>query len=118
MGEISINAGSIQKVYRSKVSKDKSRIKIETLSIVNFFNKMGLHMLDTYLIVLMAVMEICNSNYEVMQEKLVNELHKNIITMHGQSLVQNLQSCLKETITTALSRIVSLQLLVSKDYPV
>jgi len=91
---------------------------METLSLVSFFNKMGLHMMDTYLIVSMAVMEICNRNCEVLQENLVNELHKTIITMHGQSLLQNLQSCLKETITTALSRMVSLHLLVSKNYPV
>jgi hypothetical protein len=40
-------------------------------------------MMDTYLIVSMAVMEICNSNCEVLRENLVNELHKTIITMHG-----------------------------------
>lgn len=118
-GEISISAGSIQKVVKIKGSSKKNGgIKMETLSLVSFFNKMGLHMMDTYLIVSMAVMEICNSNCEVLQENLVNELHKTIITMHGQSLLQNLQSCLKETITTALSRMVSLNLLVSKNYPV
>jgi hypothetical protein len=44
-------------------------------------------MIDTYLIVLMAVMEICNGNYELLEENLINELHKTIIMMHDQSLV-------------------------------
>ena len=47
-------------------------------------------MIDTYLIVLMAVMEICNGNYEILEENLIKELHNTIITMHDQSLVQNL----------------------------
>jgi len=40
-------------------------------------------MMDTYMIVLMAVAEICNGNYEILEENLINELHKTIITMHG-----------------------------------
>lgn len=75
-------------------------------------------MMDTYMIVLMAVAEICNGNYEILEENLINELHKTIITMHGQSLVVNLQSCLKETIGTALARFVSMDLLTSKSHPV
>jgi len=43
---------------------------------------MGLYMMDTYLIVLMAVQEICNGNYEVREENLITELHTAIITMH------------------------------------
>jgi hypothetical protein len=69
------------------IKKDKSRINLQPFSFVAFFNKMGLHMLDTYLIVLMAVMEICNGNYEILEENLINELHKTIIMMHDQSLV-------------------------------
>ena len=83
MGEITINGGSIQKVYKSKSNKNKSRIQVDKVSLVSFFNKMGLHMMDTYLIVAMAVMEICNLNYEIEKDKLVNEIHKMIITMHG-----------------------------------
>ena len=118
MGEITFNGGSIQKVYKSKSTKNKSRVQADKVSLVSFFNKMGLHMMDTYLIVAMAVMEICNLNYEIEKDNLVNEIHKMIITMHGQSLIFNLQSCLKETISTALSRFVSLNLLVSKSHPV
>lgn len=78
--------------------------KLQPFTFVNFFNKMGQHLMDTYFVVLMAIMEICNGGLEVLEENLVNELHKMLITMTNQGLVLNLQSCLKETIMTALSR--------------
>lgn len=78
--------------------------KLKSFTFINFFNKMGMHLMDTYLAVLMAIMEICNGGLEVLDTNLVNELHNMLITMTNQGLVLNLQSCLKETIITALSR--------------
>jgi len=40
--EITINAGSIQKVNRVKPqNKDKSRMRMEPINFINFYNKMG-----------------------------------------------------------------------------
>lgn len=77
---------------------------------------MGGHLIDTYLIVLLAAQEICLGVYEIEEEKLVDALHNQIITMHAQSLVQQLQSCFRETIITALSRFVRLGLITSSTY--
>lgn len=72
--------------------------------------------MDTYLVVLMAIMEICNGGLEVLEENLVDELHKMLITMTNQGLVLNLQSCLKETIMTALSRYYKMGLVDQKTF--
>lgn len=117
LGEVVVLDGAITKTLKKPVSKKEKRSTVEAFSFLNFFNKMGMHMMDSYLIILMAVMEICNGSYEVKEESLVTELHKMIIMMHNQSLILNLQSCLKETITTGLSRFVKLALLDSKSHP-
>jgi hypothetical protein len=77
---------------------------------------MGLYLLDTYFVVLMTVQEICNSNYVVNWGNLVRELHNEIKTMHSDSLIPHLQSCFKETISTALGRFVRLGLLEQKNF--
>lgn len=77
---------------------------------------MGLHLTDTYLVVIMAVSEICNGGHEVVEENFISELHLVIIKMYEQSLVQQLSSCLKETIQTALRRYVTLGVLEKKSH--
>lgn len=95
-GEIMIKDDCIHKPIREK--SIKKRRTDEPLSLIKFFNNMGLHLMDTYLVGIIAVMEICNLNCEVLEDNLVNELHKAIITMHSQTLIAQLHSCLKETI--------------------
>ncbi len=51
---ISITNGAIEKVKNNG-----------EFCYIGFFSKMVLYMMDTYLIVLMAILEICNSNYVV-----------------------------------------------------
>lgn len=75
-----------------------------------------MHLMDTYLAVLMAIMEICNGGLEVLDTNLIKELHKMLIEMTNQGLVLNLQSCLKETINTALSRYYKMGLVEQKTY--
>lgn len=53
------------------------------MSLISFFNKLGLHLTETYLIVLMAASEICNGGYEVQEENLIRELHQLIINMYN-----------------------------------
>lgn len=61
-GEITVTNGQISRATR-KVEKKKRHI--EQLSLVSFFNKLGLHLMDTYLVVAMAAMEICTGGYEI-----------------------------------------------------
>jgi hypothetical protein len=84
--------------------------------MISFLKEMGLYLLDTYFVVLMAVQEICNSNYVLNEENLIKELHNEIKTMHSDSLIPHLQSCFKETIATALGRFVRLGLLDQKNF--
>lgn len=84
--------------------------------MINFFHKLGLHLFDTYLFVMMAVSEICNQNIEIREIELVHNLHQMIIKMHSQNLLTQLHSCLKETIQTAFARYTSMGMLVSKSY--
>jgi hypothetical protein len=84
--------------------------------LVSYFARLGQHLFDTYLIVSIAVLEMCESNIEIQEENLVNELHKCIIVMHSQNLISQPQSCLKIIIQTALSRYVKLDLLVNKSH--
>ena len=107
--EITIEDGQIKRKERQKRGPTQ-------FSLINFFYKLGLHLFDTYLFVLLAVSEICNSNIEIREEKLVHELHQVIIKMHSQNLISQLHSCLKETIQTALARYCSMGMLVKKSY--
>lgn len=84
--------------------------------MITFFNKLGIHLTDTYLVVIMAVSDICHGGFEVVEENLIRELHLVIIKMYEQSLVQQLSSCLKETIQTALNRYVSLGVLEKRSH--
>ena len=45
-------------------------------------------MVDTYLVVLMAVQEMSNNNFVLTKENLVNELHNEIKFMHSLGLLQ------------------------------
>lgn len=72
--------------------------------------------MDTYLIVIMSIMDICMNNHEIRENNLINELHQMIQTMHSQNLISQLNSCLKETIATALASYVKQGILMSKSF--
>ena len=91
----SLNVIQIKENVISKVQKKSERTKRVSsdksyFDCITFLNKIGQHMLDTYLIVILAIQEICYENFEIQEEKLITELHTQIITMHQQSLVQQL----------------------------
>ena len=111
-GEMTIKDNVISK---ASIKKQKSGVE-KPISLVSFFNKLSLHLIDTYLIVIMSVMDICLNNYEIREDNLINELHQMIITMHSQNLITQLHSCLKETIATALASYLKHGLLVSKSH--
>ena len=47
----------------------------QPFSYIGFFNSVGDYLNDTYLLVLMAIEDICLGNYVLKQENLVTELH-------------------------------------------
>lgn len=109
LGEIKIVSNfHIQRLHQQKEN---------CFSLINHFGSMGQSMVDTYLIVLIAVQEMCNNNFVVIKDNLVGELHNEIKYMHSLGLLQQLQSCNKETIGTALDRFVKLKHLEDKSYP-
>lgn len=46
--------------------------------------------MDTYFVTLMSVYEICNGNYKIKEESLVDELHKMVKQMYEESLIPHL----------------------------
>ena len=75
MGEITISDGvltrtSVKKIVGRRVPQE------HPFSFVQFFNRMGGYLIDTYLIVLLAAQEICLGVYEIEEDKLVDALHK------------------------------------------
>ena len=69
------------------------------------------YLADTYLIVLIAVQEMNSANYRIKLANLVQQLHEIIKEMHIQNLVLHLNSCLKETIYSAIGRYIVLGLI-------
>lgn len=60
----------------------KKQKKVLDKTLITFFKNLGLHLMDTYLIVLMSIQEICEAQIEVKEDNLVRELHKIVIKMH------------------------------------
>ena len=98
LGEIKIVGENIVKVSDKKPIKSKKLKSMNTFTMISYLKEMGLYLLDTYFVVLMAAQEICNSNYVMREENLVKELHEAIKTLHSDSHILQLQSCFKETI--------------------
>jgi len=72
---------------------------------------------DTYLLAMMAVQEVNAAGYVIKEENLVNELHHCIQEMYEKSQVNQLGSCLKDVIATALGKFTALGLLKARIYP-
>lgn len=87
LGEIKIEGENIVKVNDKKPIKSLKLKSVNSFTMINFLKEMGLYLLDTYLVVLMAAQEICNSNYVLREENLINELHEAIKTLHSDSLI-------------------------------
>jgi hypothetical protein len=66
------------------------RSSVRQFTLINYLTDMGMYMIDTYLLVLIAVSEINNSNYIIKEVNLVKQIHESILTMHADSLIQNL----------------------------
>ena len=89
-------------------SRGTTRGSSTPFSIFNFMNELGSHILDTYLIVLIAMDGIIQGNLVVKEKNLIECMHFAIIDMYNENMLLSLQSCLQVTIKTALHRFAAL----------
>ena len=54
LGEIKIEGENIVKVNEKKPAKSQKLKSVNSFTLINFLKEMGLYLLDTYLVVLMA----------------------------------------------------------------
>ena len=71
---------------------------------MNFYKELILPLIDTYLIVLLAIEQFCGKNMVVKQKKLVRELHIAFKNLYTDKHIPYLHSCINEIIITAIER--------------
>jgi len=103
-----------------KVSADQKEISVvnseSSLSTINFFKALVLPLIDTYLVVLLAIEQLCGKNIVLKQKNLIKELHLAFKTLYTDGHIPYLHSCLKEIITTAMERFEELGFLEIRSY--
>ena len=86
------------------------------ISLIHFFSELGSHILDTYLVVLLALDAIIQGNIVVKEKSLIESIHFAIIDMYNDNLLPSLQTCLQETIKTAIHRFADLKMINKQTY--
>lgn len=84
--------------------------------MLKYFNHLCHFAVDSYLIVLIALEDICEKNLVIGEQKLIHELHVMTIDLYNENLIKQLPSCLKELIGTALWRFNAMELAVINSY--
>lgn len=90
--------------------------KEKTFEMVNFFSNLIMPLIDTYLVTLVAIRQICGKNLVLKHSKLVKQLHNCIKVLHMEQIVTNPISCVVEIIETAVFRYAQLGLLETRAY--
>jgi len=103
-----------------EVSEDQLTVRLaktdDASTLLDFFSGLILPLMDTYLITLAAIEQLCGKNLVMKQKTLVRELHVGIKFLYSQGDIPMLHSCIKETISTALARFAELGLLETTSY--
>ena len=103
-----------------ELSDDQKTIRLaeseSATTLLDFFSKLVLPLIDTYLITMTACEQLCGKNLVIKQKTLVKELHVGIKYLYSQGFLPMLHSCIKETIITALSRFAQMDLIESTSY--
>ena len=81
-----------------------------------FLNELNSHVYDTYLIVLIAIEEIIQTNVMVKERNLIEALHFAIISMYNENLLPSLQACHQRSIETALHHFAALNMITRQTY--
>ncbi len=103
-----------------EVSENKKTVRVantpNSITLIDFFSKLVVPLIDTYLITLMMIDNLNGKNLVIKVKTLVKELHVGIKYLYSQGCIPMLHSCLKETIMTALSRFMQMGLLQYTAY--
>jgi len=81
-----------------------------------FFSSLVAYLFDTYTIVMMAAQSMCDGNYTLKEERIVEEIHYSIINLYEEGGINDIHSCQKEPIKCAFGRLVELDLLEKQVY--
>ena len=84
--------------------------------MIQFFNDLSSHILDTYMIVCIALDGIIQGNMVIKEKRLIEGIHFAILDMYNENLIPALQSCLQVTIKTALHRFAELKMITVSTY--
>ena len=90
--------------------------KKRAFTLLEFFGNLIHPLIDTYLITLTAIAEMCGKNLVLKNKKLIKEIHVCIKRLHQLKVIPYLHSCLKEIITTALDRFEQIGFISVKGY--
>lgn len=88
----------------------------KSFSLVNFLYELHNHIYDTYLVVTIGLDEIIQGNLVIKETNLIEQLHFAIIDLHADNMLPSLQSCLQQTIKTALHRFAKLGYIELQTY--
>ena len=107
------------------VNKGLLKIEGDTVAVVNkekfevftdFFRTLIQPLIDTYMITLSALSEMCGKNLVVKFKKLSKEIHVAIKRLYQLQIIPHLHSCLMETIHTALERFEQMGFIEMRSY--
>lgn len=90
--------------------------KERTFLLLDWFSGLLVPLIDTYLITLMAIEQICGKNLVLKFTKLQKELHYCIKKLYNMQVIPGLHSCLKEIIQTALERFAEMDFIEIKAF--
>jgi hypothetical protein len=78
---------------------------------------MSQYLVETYLIVILAIQAVNRDGFVVREKKLISEVHFKIQEMHEAGLVTQLGSCLIDVIKTAVGKYSQMGLVSKATYP-
>lgn len=85
-------------------------------TFIQFFNQLGSYMLDSYLVMLIALDAVIQGNMVIKDQNLIESTHLAIIGMHNEGLIPSLQACLQVTLKNALHRFAELDICTLSTY--
>jgi hypothetical protein len=74
------------------------------LELTDFFCQIMQSFLDTYMVTLLAIEQLCGKNITLKEDKFVKELHVALKHLYQERAIPYLHSCLQEIIRNSLSR--------------
>ena len=89
----------------------------ESAKVLEFFVQLTEGLLDTYLIVLLSVEQLCGRPMVIPFKELVTEMHASMKDLHHEDVIPHLHSCLTEVIRTSFSRFEQLKFIEMRTYP-